>query len=175
MATVKFKNISLAHCSIHPDAKRAYVFTSLLQFQLKTQWHHCLSLYEVSPPWVIATPDKQNYHVINQWKPLLPSRRGEGTSIKVLVFPSSNRNISELAWRYAADLFDSSIHRESVLFRLAHYVDIAPAPIQSRFHMVKKSHSLETRCRLFAEESRSPVRTKIGEYLTKKGGDLACR
>jgi hypothetical protein len=171
MATVKIKHVSLRGCNIHPEAKTAYAFTTALAFQLKTDWGKILTLSEVSPPWVLIGPDNQSYSVFNHWKPLLPRRRNLDSKLKVMVWGSAETDIEELSWRYVADLLDSSIHRESVLHRLAHFIDILPENIKSKLRQLKKSNSLETLCRFYANESRSPVRIKVEDYLNKRDGE----
>ncbi|MFB1035711.1 MAG: hypothetical protein QMC38_10240 [Sinobacterium sp.] len=171
MATVKFKHVSLRWCNIHPEAKTAYAFTTALAFQLKAEWSKVLTLSEVSPPWVIFAPDNKSYSVFNHWKPLLPRRRNQDRLLKVMVWQSAETDIEELAWRYVADLLDSSIHRESVLYRLAHFIDIAPEHTQSKFRQITKSNSLETLCRFYSDESRSPVRMNVEDYRNQRDGD----
>jgi hypothetical protein len=171
MATVKIKNVSLQWCNIHPGARTAYAFTTALAFQLKSDWAEMLTLSEVSPPWVVLAPDNKKYSVFNHWKPLLPRRRNQDSRLNVMVWHSVETDIKELAWRYVADLLDSSIHRESVLYRLAHFIDIAPEHTQSKFRQIKKSNSLETLCRFYADESRSPVRMNVEDYRNKRDGE----
>jgi hypothetical protein len=171
MSNVKIKHVQLRCCNIHPEAKAAYAFTTALTFQLKAEWGKTLTLGEVSPPWVIVDPDNQNYLVFNHWKTLLPRRRNQDSMLKVMFWSSAETGIEELAWRYVADLLDSSIHRESVLYRLAQFIDIAPEHIQSKLRHPRKSNSLETLCRFYADESRSPIRMKVEKYLNERDGE----
>jgi hypothetical protein len=171
MTTIKIKYVSLRWCNIHPEAKTAYAFTAALAFQLKAEWGITLTLNEVSPPWAVLAADNKSYSVFNHWKTLLPRRRNQDTRLKVMVWHSAETDIQKLAWRYVADLLDSSIHRESVLYRLAHFIDIAPEHIQSKFRQIKKSKSLETLCRFYSNESRSPVRMNVEDYRNKRDGE----
>ncbi|WP_438863335.1 hypothetical protein [Neptunicella sp.] len=170
MATVKIKQVSLQRCSIHPDAKRAFAFTSALTFQLEATWSKALSLSQVSPPWALLEPISRSYLIFNQWKPLLHHRKGDETVLKIVHWGTPECDIEELAWRYAADLFDSSLHRDSVLTKLAHFIDVVPEPVYSKLRVLKKSRSLETLCRFYADEPRAPVRTKVEAYAKIRAG-----
>lgn len=170
MATVKIKHVQQRCCNIHPEAKAAYAFTTAIAFQLKAEWGKTLTLSEVSPPWVVIAPNNNNYLVFNHWKALLPRRRNSDSILKVMVWAIAEADIKDLAWRYVADLLDSSIHRKSVLYRLAHFVDLVPEHIQSDLRVSKKSNSLETLCRFYTDEPRSPVRIKVEDYLSGRKG-----
>ena len=112
----KIMSLPIDSLRIAPKAQAPFIVSSFFQTgACEVEKHTGKSSHPISFEMPYAYKDKDNFHVLSNWAPLLLKSSLKESEIEVLVSSTRPKDIEKIAWSYAWHLYFRSIHVDNAI------------------------------------------------------------